>query len=122
MNRCHFVEEDTGEAYFVAFIEELDGLEADGDTPVDARANLADAFEDYINAMLEWGDVIPEPVAWPASLGWHAPRAQAKGPPAVVEIAAYVSDVPKADDPRSKTMWIDGVPEDATADTAMAVA
>lgn len=55
-----------GEHFFVAWIEELNGLVADGETREEAFFNLSAAFEDYIEAMLEWGREIPEPVLWPA--------------------------------------------------------
>ena len=61
--RVHLIEEDTGEAYFVAEVVELPGVEADGAYPHEAFYNLQQAFEDYLAAMLKWGEVIPEPVA-----------------------------------------------------------
>jgi predicted RNase H-like HicB family nuclease len=61
--------DDRGE-YFLAYIEELPGVEADGTTEFAARASLASAFEDYLAAMLQWGKQIPEPRQWPESLGW----------------------------------------------------
>lgn len=64
------VESDEGGEYFVAFIPELPGVEASGATDMDARAALSAAFEDYLAAMLEWGEEIPEPTPWPESMGF----------------------------------------------------
>ena len=63
--RLRIEQDEGGKEYFVAFIEKLPGVEADGPDAVTARANLIGAFDDYINAMLEWGDEIPEPPKWP---------------------------------------------------------
>lgn len=70
--------EDDGEEYFVAFIEELESVVADGDTAVEALNNLRAAFDDFITAMIEWDSEVPEPQSWPASLGWEmqAPAGQ----------------------------------------------
>jgi len=59
------VEDDDSGPYFVAFVEELRGVEADGASALEALSNLTDAFQDYIQAMLGWGDEIPEPIPWP---------------------------------------------------------
>jgi len=59
------LEDDDAGPYFVAFVEELNGVEADGASALEALSHLADAFEDYIQAMLGWGDRIPEPISWP---------------------------------------------------------
>lgn len=111
------VEEDSGETYFVAYVEELEGVEADGDTPNEALSNLADAFEDYLAAMIEWGDEIPEPVAWPESIG-YTPAAEVATVDlraAFVEMKAFVSEVPTRNDPRAQTGWIDVEEEDVEA-------
>ena len=105
--RVRHVEEDTGESYFVAYIEVLGGLEADGDTPSDALANLADAFQDYIAAMLEWRELIPEPEVWPASLGW---KTVAGRPTSTVDIGGFEPNAPDA-----PPEWVAAVPEVATA-------
>jgi len=47
--------------YWLASIEDLPGCKADGNTPVEAMANLDDVFDDYISAKLEWGSPIPDP-------------------------------------------------------------
>lgn len=119
------IEEDSGETYFVAYVEELDGVEADGDTPNEALSNLADAFEDYLAAMIEWGDEIPEPIAWPESIGYTpAPEVTTVVQAAFVEMKAFVSEVPTRDDPRAQTGWIDVEEEDvgATAETGAVLA
>jgi predicted RNase H-like HicB family nuclease len=107
--RVRRVQEDNGESYFVACIEELGGVEADGDTPTDALANLADAFQDYITAMLEWREMIPEPKVWPASLGWESAVGR---PTATVDIAGFEPNVATSAVPPK---WIAVVPEVATA-------
>ena len=58
---------DGDEHYFVAAIEELPGVEAGAETPYEAYYNLQLAFEDYLAAMVEWGESIPEPRSWPYS-------------------------------------------------------
>lgn len=63
--RVRIERDGDGPEYFVAYIEELDGVQADGETELEARRHLQDAFDDYVAAMLEWGDTIPEPQQWP---------------------------------------------------------
>jgi len=70
--------EDEGPSYFLASIEELPGVRADGKSEVEARAALTVAFEDYIAAMLTWGRPIPAPALWPESLGFTAPTTRLK--------------------------------------------
>lgn len=83
--RVRIQKEDSGDVYFIAFIEELPSVESDGDTPIEALQGLQAAFDDYIEAALEWGTEIPEPVRWPASLGLES----AEGiPPGSVSVAA----------------------------------
>ena len=57
--------DESGDEYFVAQIEELDGVTVDGRSAIEALHNLRQAFDDYLNAMLEWGEEIPEPRGWP---------------------------------------------------------
>jgi predicted RNase H-like HicB family nuclease len=52
---------DEDGTYYVASFSELPGLLADGETRAEAVMNLSQAFDDYINAHLEWGEDIPEP-------------------------------------------------------------
>ena len=54
------IDED-GERYFVARIEELDGCIAAADSRPGALAMLKGVFDEYIEAMLEWGHDIAEP-------------------------------------------------------------
>ena len=75
--RLRMEQGEGGGEYFVAFIEDLPGVEADGADPITARTNLLNAFEDYIAAMLEWGEEIPEPVLWPGE-DFVAPRKSAR--------------------------------------------
>lgn len=63
--RLRLERDASGAEYFVAFIDELDGVEADGADPAEARLNLQSAFEDYVEAMLQWERTIPEPEVWP---------------------------------------------------------
>lgn len=51
--------------YLVASIDELPGVEGEGETPEEAHYHLQLAFVDYLDAMIEWGDEIPEPQLWP---------------------------------------------------------
>ena len=59
--RVELVREADGQEYFVASVVELPGVEADGSTPYEAHFHLQHAFEDYLIAMLKWGEEIPEP-------------------------------------------------------------
>lgn len=68
---------ENGEEFFIASVLELPGLKADGRDHVEALKNLAEAFDDYIQAMLEWGTEIPEPELWPGSD--YTPPAPRKG-------------------------------------------
>jgi len=61
------VEHDDDGEYFVASIRELQGVEADGATHWEALFELQAAFDDAIQALLEWGDDIPEPELWPGT-------------------------------------------------------
>lgn len=58
------IEEDPEGQYFVAFVVELDGLEADGETAIEALFHLQEAFDEYIVSMIGWGEVIPQPEHW----------------------------------------------------------
>jgi len=85
------IEDDGSRAYFVAFVEEIGGLEADGSSPLEAMSNLARAFDDYVEAMVSWGDEIPEPVAWPGP-GFDPARivrrpSRASGPAEVARVS-----------------------------------
>ena len=61
--RCDLIlnDEDDGSTYWVAWIEELNGCEAYGDTLADAMLNLQGTFDCYIKAMLKWKKSIPVP-------------------------------------------------------------
>lgn len=72
--RARLVEDD-GEAYFVAFVEELPALEIDAPTREEAFLRLDEMFDDYVRAQIEWGDDIPEPAPWPGTAGLpHEPK------------------------------------------------
>ena len=60
--RCHeFVEEEGGSIYCLAWIKEIPECKADGKTVYEAMLNLDFAFDDYVEAMLEFGSNIPKP-------------------------------------------------------------
>lgn len=59
--RVERIEEEDGSRYFVARIVELGGCFAAGDSRSEAIANLKEAFDDYVDAWLEWGRDLPEP-------------------------------------------------------------
>ena len=54
-------QEEGTEPYFVARVDELRGCIAHGATRAEAILQLNIAFDEYIEAMLEWGKDIPEP-------------------------------------------------------------
>ena len=55
------IQDGDGPPYWVAWINELSGCKTDGATLVDAMANLDVVFDDYIQAMLEFGSDISLP-------------------------------------------------------------
>lgn len=63
--RVEVHEDSDGEVYYVARIEELPSLRIDGDTKEEALMKLDEVFDDFIETMLERGDEIPRPDAWP---------------------------------------------------------
>jgi predicted RNase H-like HicB family nuclease len=58
--RCLTPDEDGG---FVATIQEFPGLVAEGDSAEEALSNLDSAAESWIEAVLEMGRKVPDPVA-----------------------------------------------------------
>lgn len=56
-------DECDGSLCYMAVHSELPGCMAQGDTPDDAVANLAEARRDYISALLEEGLEVPRPKA-----------------------------------------------------------
>ena len=93
------LERDEGGEYFVAAIAELPGVEGSGSTDVEALAVLAEAFEDYLTAMLEWDAEIPEPLPWPQSVGWAGDAPALRfGPVSIVgDSMVEVGDQPNFD-------------------------
>ena len=59
--RAEGVHEGGERPYWVAWIKELSGCKTDGATFAEAMVNLDAAFDDYIEAMLEFGSEIPLP-------------------------------------------------------------
>ena len=52
--RAERIHEDDGSSYWVAWIHELPGCKTDGATQAKAMLNLGAAFDDYIEAMIEF--------------------------------------------------------------------
>lgn len=59
--RSELIVEADGDRYWVAWLEEMSGCMADGETLSEAMSNLDEAFDELIEAMLEWGADIPVP-------------------------------------------------------------
>lgn len=57
--------EESGRDHFVAFIEEIPWIRMPGDSREEALLNLDEMFDDCIQALLDEGVDIPEPVLWP---------------------------------------------------------
>lgn len=57
---CERVNDESG-TYFVCQYPDLPGLSADGVTRAEAVHNGQLAFDDFIRALLEWGETIPLP-------------------------------------------------------------
>lgn len=90
-------ESDPSGEYFVAFVAELPGVEADGTDPTEALYHLSAAFEDYILAMIEWGDEIPEPLGWPQAIGWDPAEIRVAGSASVETVLSREgADIPPA--------------------------
>lgn len=58
---AEIVLDESPRPYWGARVVELDGCIATGSTEVEAMHNLDHAFDEYIEALLQWGDAIPEP-------------------------------------------------------------
>jgi len=63
--RSERMHEDDGSSYWVAWIHELPGCKTDGTTQAEAMLNLDTAFDDYIEAMIEFAAEIPVPKSRP---------------------------------------------------------
>lgn len=57
--------DDGGQRYFIAWIDELPAIEIHGPSADVALIRLDEIFDDCIESMIEAGDPIPEPAAWP---------------------------------------------------------
>ena len=73
------IEEGLGEVYFLARIEEIPWIEADGDTPEEAFLKLDEVFDDALESMIQSGDEIPVPVPWPKVYGYEPTTEKAQG-------------------------------------------
>ncbi|MGQ0813723.1 MAG: type II toxin-antitoxin system HicB family antitoxin [Gemmatimonadota bacterium] len=60
--------EESGRDHFVAYIEEIPWIRVPGESREEALLNLDEMFDDCMQAMLDEGTEIPEPVLWP---GYH---------------------------------------------------
>jgi len=58
-----YQEPDEGEFYYISKILELDGCISDGETQEEALANLREAMGGWLEAKLENGFEVPEPLA-----------------------------------------------------------
>ena len=70
--------------YYVARYVELPGLMADGETRAEAILHLSQAFDDYVNAHIEWGDPIPLPNGADRVMHALASAAEMEGPVSIV--------------------------------------
>jgi predicted RNase H-like HicB family nuclease len=59
--KLDFVTENDGTSYWLAEYVELRGCETEGESEVDAVANLQNLFDEYISMRLEETSPIPEP-------------------------------------------------------------
>jgi predicted RNase H-like HicB family nuclease len=71
--RTEPVTESDGTTYWIAQYVELSGCKIDGETEVQAVANLYELFDDYISTMIENNQSIPVPrihypQVWPITL------------------------------------------------------
>ena len=57
------IDEDERRPYWAAWVDELSGCCANGDTSLEALSNLQMAFDDYIKTMLKRQKPIPEPAS-----------------------------------------------------------
>lgn len=64
------VEEDESKGYFVAMVEDLPWIRIHGETREEALRRLDDIFDDCVQSMLDDEGEIPEPLAWPADVGY----------------------------------------------------
>ena len=61
---------DDDQTYFVAKIKDLPWIQIHGETREDALHRLDEIFDDCIQSILDDDGEIPEPVAWPADVGY----------------------------------------------------
>lgn len=80
--RVEMREDRPGETYFLARVEELPGLRIDGATADEALLKLDETFDDWIEAMLDAGEEIPEPERRTAATLGDLARTRPTGTPA----------------------------------------
>lgn len=62
-------DEESGEVYYVAWLDEIPSLRIDGDTREEALGKLNECFDEFVAVMLEHDDHVPEPDQWPENVG-----------------------------------------------------
>ena len=92
------IEEDDGQDYFVARIEDLPWIKIHGETREDALHRLDEISDDCIQSMLDDDGEVPEPVAWPADIG-YVPEER------VVEIGMASDHAVTFTDPKEADPW-----------------
>jgi len=59
------VTDSDGLTYFIARVLEIPSMRIDGESREEALLKLDEIFDDFIEAMIQAGDQIPEPSHWP---------------------------------------------------------
>ena len=59
------VTDGNGSIYFVARVLEIPSIRIDGESREEALLKLDEIFDDFVEAMIQAGDEIPEPSHWP---------------------------------------------------------
>ena len=96
--RAEGFHEAGADRYWVVWIDELPGCKTDGATYEEAMANLDVAFDDYIEAMLEFGTEIAVPKKLSETATVHevhheVPEAQIRATP-ILELAENLNQGP----------------------------
>lgn len=88
--------EDDDQAYFVASIKDLPWIKIHGETREDALHRLDEIFDDCIQSILDDDGEIPEPIAWPADVG-YVPEEKVLAAGTVLEFSVTFTDPEEAD-------------------------